>query len=576
MFKKILTSALTLLLTLSAFSVFSFAEGTPSLQPNRDNYAYEVNGGQVKTEEEFISAFTDENGRAHISKINGKPTSYVLTDDVKLKAPIIINGGTFTLQGGNCTIYRGIAYEPLIVLNGIGDGNPPTLTLKQDITLDGLCDKIDSEQGLIQVFGASFFEAEDVTFVNTCSKTQVGGAICIKSTQTNDVQNTPLSPMVTIKDCLFENCVSISGGAIGMTMTDSYSTAELKVTGCVFNNNSVNGGESYAYGGAIFSESGSIEIDSCTFTGNKADFGGAIYTKMSLKITDCSFEYNSSTEDGAAVHCQRAELADCKFLYNSATGNGGAIAGKGDVLLENIYATENKAESNGGFAYFNGKMTVNGGNIYLNKAEKMGGAFYIYGIDASLHIKSGGIVSNKAPLCASVFCNGEAVFEGGSIGNSVGEFPQIFIGKAVTIGEDATIKNDVLALGVSDDKSVMYPCILLDGVLKTEETLNFAYVRCLWNDNDDIYGFKNVTRGKETVLLGDIQAIEKASEIIKLKSRGLLSYKVDENGMSLVRFIFLPIWAWVVIGVTVCGSAVAIFIVKKGKSQKPVAKKTKK
>lgn len=83
---------------------------------------------------------------------------------------------------------------------------------------------------------------------------------------------------VVISDCTFS-------GALYSAIR-SNQNVQLTITNSTFSNNS-----SYAQGGAIHS-SGTLILDNCTFTGNKAVSGGGVYCSGNLTITDCQFSGN--------------------------------------------------------------------------------------------------------------------------------------------------------------------------------------------------------------------------------------------------------------------------------------------
>lgn len=82
---------------------------------------------------------------------------------------------------------------------------------------------------------------------------------------------------------LIDNC-TFEGAAYSAITSRSRLT--LTVSNCEFINNST-----YTQGGAIHS-SGTLVLDKCTFTGNKAVSGGGVYCSGNLTITDCQFSGN--------------------------------------------------------------------------------------------------------------------------------------------------------------------------------------------------------------------------------------------------------------------------------------------
>jgi predicted outer membrane repeat protein len=116
-----------------------------------------------------------------------------------------------------------------------------------------------------------------------------GGAICQQ-------QGT-----LTLADCEFEaNMAGRQGGAVDLADQQNAS-----MTRCAFRNNSM-----AQWGGAIMNKGMSLLLDACTFSGNRAGYGGAIYV------------YLSST---AGSWAQGVTMAHCLFAGNYASGRGGAL-----------------------------------------------------------------------------------------------------------------------------------------------------------------------------------------------------------------------------------------------------------
>ncbi|MEZ4650776.1 MAG: right-handed parallel beta-helix repeat-containing protein [Candidatus Eisenbacteria bacterium] len=179
---------------------------------------------------------------------------------------------------------------------------------------------------------------------------------------------------VTVKDCeFFGNLADRTGGAI-----DAYDTV-VEVSGCYFEGNGTNG-SSEQRGGAIhlrgFND-GSTFTD-CTFSGNNADYGGAIYGKGVFTVTDCTFESNSGSAGGAiyATSITGVEVTGCLFDANSSSDNGGGIYVAGTMFdaSDNIFQ-DNTCGSHGGGIYLGGGGGANIQNNLFdsNSADKGGG-----------------------------------------------------------------------------------------------------------------------------------------------------------------------------------------------------------
>lgn len=128
----------------------------------------------------------------------------------------------------------------------------------------------------------------------------------------------------------FENCSAAGeGGAI----SNANGSSTYTLVSCAFTNNTSGGG-----GGAVHAQSGGHAITDCTFTGNTSGtdpnawlpVGGAVYLSHTTqgnfsKISGCTFTGNSAT-NGGAVYGQGFDFTDVRFAGNSATaGYGGAV-----------------------------------------------------------------------------------------------------------------------------------------------------------------------------------------------------------------------------------------------------------
>lgn len=174
-----------------------------------------------------------------------------------------------------------------------------TIAISAEITLDGVALETDKDIILVRADtyeSGSFFRLKNsavlsgFTMENYKSSTTV---MCDSTAEIKhcsfigDVETTDsfikaymiLSTAdVVISDCTFS-------GALYSAIR-SNQNVQLTITNSTFSNNS-----SYAQGGAIHS-SGTLILDNCTFTGNKAVSGGGVYCSGNLTITDCQFSGN--------------------------------------------------------------------------------------------------------------------------------------------------------------------------------------------------------------------------------------------------------------------------------------------
>lgn len=204
---------------------------------------------------------------------------------------------------------------------------------------------------------------------------------------------------------------------------------------CTFKNNSATGD-----GGAILVFNSSATIEGCLFEGNTAANGGAIRiggepAKLSVTIKDCDFKNNEATNTsnggGAISKVQAIALnaTGCTFDGNKAV-NGGAlfINTTKDIVVENCAFANNVATKNGGAVYMHANcsdtVTINRCKMYLNTAVD-GAAIYDgaahYSIITNNVIYNNGCVvnSNKYPAVTYIkpllFANNTICFNYGRV-----------------------------------------------------------------------------------------------------------------------------------------------------------------
>jgi predicted outer membrane repeat protein len=120
---------------------------------------------------------------------------------------------------------------------------------------------------------------------------------------------------VTLLDCLFEdNTTPRNGSALGCT-----GDAHVTMTRCTFTGNSAGGG------GAVYCTDGaSVEFAECLLDENS---GGAICVSSpssSLVLTGCTLVHNTASRGaGLSVRAETATISNCTFFGNSAEEGAG-------------------------------------------------------------------------------------------------------------------------------------------------------------------------------------------------------------------------------------------------------------
>lgn len=137
----------------------------------------------------------------------------------------------------------------------------------------------------------------------------------------------------------------------------------------------------YSAGGAIYNN-GNLHLESCTFTGNLAGYGGAVYSsnRSSLHVSNCNFTNNLAVHNGGAISnngtaCigESPNGENCIFSGNAANDDGGAIYSSNDLTLYDSSFKNNYAQ-NGGAIYNVEGSYINDCVFENNTASGYGGA----------------------------------------------------------------------------------------------------------------------------------------------------------------------------------------------------------
>jgi predicted outer membrane repeat protein len=143
---------------------------------------------------------------------------------------------------------------------------------------------------------------------------------------------------MALTECRFEgNLASQSGGAVGLQNQDAVS-----MTRCLFRDNRA------VRGGAISNQEGRLTLDSDIFSGNQAQFGGAIEAVVGwstlppgandILMRCCLFTGNRGVESGGTIYAgPRANftITSCTFADNWARTAGGAGSTAYRVIMDN-------------------------------------------------------------------------------------------------------------------------------------------------------------------------------------------------------------------------------------------------
>src|SRR5574344_765709 len=278
------------------------------------------------------------------------------------------------------------------------------------------------------IFNAASMSIGPSTFDSNAATKSNGGAIAnlgtmtITGTQENQAKVTNNTAggaggaiynqgNMTIDNALFNNnSTNADGGAIQNNVAINngvYGDSNLTITNSTFTDN-----QALKYiGGAISVANGKVSIDNSNFTGNKAAWGGAIYTYTGNKkgvevaISNSLFEGNEALSVGAIGNFASTKLDP-----------------KGGMTLTNVTFKDNKAtdaSDDGAGALFVGsesKTNVIGSTFTGNTSASVGGA-----IATRVAQNANGTKNNNSAgtldITGSTFTSNIAATNGGAIDN---------------------------------------------------------------------------------------------------------------------------------------------------------------
>ncbi len=161
------------------------------------------------------------------------------------------------------------------------------------------------------------------------------------------------SPWIT--NCIFENNGNVEENPASSGAGMYFDRSSSVITDCIFQNNEASSG-----GGATFSQSSVVRLDSCIFRGNHCTGSGGglvVGNNSSATLNDCTFVDNTAGEDGAGIfsHGDSLVMFGGSMSGNTAGSRGGGFGirstGSGAVL-NNVTIVDNVAsEGSDGYVW---------------------------------------------------------------------------------------------------------------------------------------------------------------------------------------------------------------------------------
>lgn len=155
-----------------------------------------------------------------------------------------------------------------------------------------------------------------------------------------------LADTVTIQDCVFSSNTAPAVGPFGGAVM-CYDNTRLQIDRTTFNTNSAAGGQGGAVAYINAASAGGLYLYDCTFTGNAASGGGAVYASagsMPAEIKRNIFTGNSAADGGALLAGQAVTIESNRIVGNTASVAGGGLY----AFAGGVVARHNWWGSNGG------------------------------------------------------------------------------------------------------------------------------------------------------------------------------------------------------------------------------------
>jgi predicted outer membrane repeat protein len=193
---------------------------------------------------------------------------------------------------------------------------------------------------------------------------------------------------------------------------------------------------------------GGPEIDSY---GSRSQDGGAIYSTGDIDVTDCIFDNNHAREGGGIYSKKNIKLERTTFIDNSASSRGGGFYGFSATVMDSNFTKNSSADySYGGGGFYSNSVDIVENSIFNNNitTDNNGGGFY-----ASVkQIKNCTFTNNSAKNYGGGFSGGSPIVENTTFYKNSAKIGGGFDASSVTVIKSTFTEN----IAQSSDSSVGY------------------------------------------------------------------------------------------------------------------------
>ena len=208
-----------------------------------------------------------------------------------------------------------------------------------------------------------------------------------------------IGSQATVNQCTFIGNTAEDGGAVYSQFSD------LNLSNCLLIENSAIGN----HGGAIYSKYSNLTLSNSSITGGVADIGGAISIHETRAFLDGISISDSTAWAGGGIYCERStiKVLESSIFANRATRDGGGIYGEeSELSLISCTFRNNFASDGGGIFTDHSTTDVKDCVFTKNKAEFGGG---MYSDEGTVTIAHTSLFENEAKGGGGVYIDGTAV-----------------------------------------------------------------------------------------------------------------------------------------------------------------------
>ncbi|MCQ2426072.1 MAG: right-handed parallel beta-helix repeat-containing protein [Lachnospiraceae bacterium] len=440
-------------------------------------------GGTVRSAEDFAAALGGET--------NVRIESLSLRRDLTLDSPIVIEEGSYVLNGAGCEIRRGFDEGDMIVVkHGASLDLGKTGAIGSDASLiltgndKGKAASLIRVEGDLNLYGGTVLSGQGSSGRGACFCVKENGMLNIYGGEITDCVSTVSGGAIfteeggilNIADVTIKNCTAPEGGAISINGRGALLGGTVE--NCTAD----------TYGGGIFVHSAKVTLGGILCKNCTASLGGGAYVTDATVLNGFSAN-GCSAERGGGLYLMKDAVSAGFSISSCHADDGAGIYTEGQLTLEAGYFSENTAANRGGCIYISGSGSViHHDCTFISGTAKYGGGIYNRG---TLDMSGGGFMMNKAD-CGSAVCSEGTVILRKSVIVSKGSHIALVRGD---LGGTIRVEGKLTAPAVSE----LVPAVMENDVIRPDYTVGTVILEGTEEDVKDAAGRFSMTdaNGKE-------------------------------------------------------------------------------